>query len=231
VQTGSNSVALLRWPRGPRAGPDPSFVRRCLSEGGTDECTLSGRTEPNRARRTQGASEPRQARGAQAQARSEFTGCGRRRQRRVGVGRSTIYRTNEAPLVRQLPSSMTPPRKLASTVPPLRFSPLSAPALTRLRDGCAEKAAGGEAASFAVLERKRSARKLQLTIIPFTQDFPHKSFFYCNRRRRRARALHRYTNAAAPAAAASKAELTQTIRSKPKTRDRPTGHQRTADEG
>src|SRR5260370_22113725 len=44
--------------------PIQLFVRASNEGGGTDECTLSGRTQPNRAHRTRCASEKRQARGA-----------------------------------------------------------------------------------------------------------------------------------------------------------------------
>src|SRR5450830_742042 len=60
-----------------------SAVRLCLElRGGKDECTLSCRTQPSRARRTHGASERRQAFGAQAQASADFAGRRRGNQRR-----------------------------------------------------------------------------------------------------------------------------------------------------
>jgi Tripartite tricarboxylate transporter family receptor len=65
-----------------------------------NECTLSGGAQPNRARQAHGASERRQACGAQAQAGADF--AGRRRgaydediATSVGVGGSTVYRTKE----------------------------------------------------------------------------------------------------------------------------------------
>src|ERR1035437_1836449 len=60
-----------------------SAVRLCLElRGGKDECTLSSRTQPSRARRTHGASERRQVFGAQAQASADFAGRRRGNQRR-----------------------------------------------------------------------------------------------------------------------------------------------------
>jgi len=80
-----------------------SAVRLCLEpRGGTDECTLPGRTQPSRARRTHGAPERRQACGAQAQARADFAGCRRGRQRRGHRDqrrRGRVYRIpDQAPL-------------------------------------------------------------------------------------------------------------------------------------
>src|SRR6266576_3599009 len=88
-----------------------SAVRLCLEpRGGTDECTLPGRTQPSRAQRTHGAPERRQACGAQAQARADFAGCRRASDEdiaiSVGVGGSTVYRTKRRFLVGNLEEAL-----------------------------------------------------------------------------------------------------------------------------
>src|SRR5262249_59821992 len=88
--------------RATHAGHAIQLVLRASSRGGTHECTLSGRTEPNGAGGTPAASERRQTRGAQAQARADSVGGGRRR-RRCGDcekrwGRQVPRLPNKAPL-------------------------------------------------------------------------------------------------------------------------------------
>src|SRR5262249_56891991 len=67
--------------RATHAGHAIQLLVRASPRGGTHECTLSGRTEPNRAGGTAAASERRQTRGAQVQARADSVGGGRRRRR------------------------------------------------------------------------------------------------------------------------------------------------------
>jgi hypothetical protein len=83
---------------GTHAGhPIQLFVQASHERGGRDECTLSGRTEPNRAGRTHSAFEWRQARRAQAQASADFAGCRRRRERRSNRHRCRRKRLDYLP--------------------------------------------------------------------------------------------------------------------------------------
>jgi len=80
-----------------RGHPIQLFVR-ALPWGGTDECTLSGRTQPNRARRTHSAFErgkhaSRKLKRAQILLAADAGVSDAEIARNVGVGVSTVYRT------------------------------------------------------------------------------------------------------------------------------------------
>nr|GAJ38022.1 hypothetical protein BDOA9_0206400 [Bradyrhizobium sp. DOA9] len=84
--------------RNTHAGHPIQLFVRASNEEARHECTRSGRTQPDRAHRTEGAAQRRQACVPQAQASADFVGRRCRDQRReiaksVGLSGSTVYRT------------------------------------------------------------------------------------------------------------------------------------------
>src|SRR6201997_2522493 len=101
IEVDKSQILPLRGREGfcrrTHAGHPIQLFVRASNEEARHECTLSGRTQPNRAHRTEGAAQRRQASVPPAKASADFAGrrCrdqrrGDRKERRRG---STVYRT------------------------------------------------------------------------------------------------------------------------------------------